>query len=141
MLLETHISTLPPFGGTPLMVPIDNDRGASNDNAAMLKRANLRRISDVITRFRNLSPTMPVAEVQMFLAVALNEGASLTDLSALLDMKKSTASRYLLNLSDKTRTGSEGYGLVTREADPSELRRNMYGLTAKGRKIIDSLLS
>ena len=65
---------------------------------------------------------MPVGEVIMFLQVALNEGASLTELCEAVGMKKSTASRYLLDLSDKTRSGGQGYGLVTRETDPEELR-------------------
>jgi DNA-binding IclR family transcriptional regulator len=53
---------------------------------------------------------MPVGEVQMFLAVALNEGANLTELAEMMDMKKSTASRYLLDLSEKVRTGERGFG-------------------------------
>ena len=48
---------------------------------------------------------MPVGEVIMFLHVALNEGASLGELAEKSGMKKSTASRYLLDLSDKTRSG------------------------------------
>ena len=112
----------------------------TSEDQVNLRRASIRRVCDAMTRFRELSPTMPVSEVQMFLMVALNEGASLTELCELLDMKKSTASRYLLNLSDKTRTGDSGYGLISRESDPNELRRNMYGLTAKGRRMVQRLV-
>lgn len=111
----------------------------SDDNVVLHHRAMIRAFCEAITKFRELSPTMPVGEVQMFLLVALNEGASLTELADAADMKKSTASRYLLDLSDKTRSGTPGYALVTREPDPAELRKNMYALTAKGRKIITSL--
>jgi DNA-binding MarR family transcriptional regulator len=100
----------------------------------------LRAFCAAIGAFRELSPTMPVGEVQMFLLVALNEGASLTELAEEGDMKKSTASRYLLDLSDKTRSGDAGYGLITREPDPEELRRNMYALTDKGRQIVANLV-
>ena len=76
----------------------------------------------------------------MFLLVALNEGASLGELAEKAGMKTSSASRYLLDLSDKTRNGDKGYGLVRRESDPAELRRNMYSLTPKGRAMIRDLV-
>lgn len=117
-------------------------RGASNMNTHPddnISRKGLRAFYNAISQMRELSATMPVAELQMFLLVALNEGASLTELCELADMKKSTGSRYLLDLSDKTRAGTPGYGLVTREVDPAELRKNMYALTAKGRSLIKSM--
>ena len=104
-------------------------------------RYALRSILEALNTFRDLSPTMPVGEVVMFLTVALNEGDGLMELASLTDMKKSTASRYLLDLSEKTRTGASGYGLLTRDTDPAELRRNMYALSPKGRKIIQQLVT
>ena len=104
-------------------------------------RASIRSFLQALQTFRELSPTMPVGEVSMFLSVALNEGASLTELAEEADMKKSTSSRYLLDLSDKTRDGGSGYGLVQREADPKELRRNMYSLSPKGRDVVRKLVS
>lgn len=113
---------------------MEDDTSLTTDSKA------LRSLYDAITKMRQLSPTMPVAQLQMFLLVALNEGASLTELSEKADMRKSTASRYLLDLSDKTRTGGEGYDLVTREADPEELRKNMYALTAKGLRLLKAMV-
>lgn len=111
-----------------------------DDNVIMLNRTVLRAFCDAVGKFRELSATMPVGEVQMFLLVALYEGASLTELAEYADMKKSTASRYLLDLSDKTRAGGSGYGLITREVDPAELRKNMYALTPKGQNIVSRLV-
>lgn len=111
------------------------------DNILTHNRAVIRAFCDAIGKFRELSPTMPVGEVQMFLLVALHEGSSLTDLAEYADMKKSTASRYLLDLSDKTRSGAPGFALITRESDPGELRKNMYALTDKGKRILSSLVS
>lgn len=105
------------------------------------ERQRLRAISDALSHFRELSPTMPVGEISIFLTAALNEGASLKELAELSDMRLSTASRYLLNLSDKTRKGGAGYQLLSRESDPDELRRNMYSLTAKGRKVVAKLVA
>lgn len=104
-------------------------------------RKMLRSLYEAIRRMRDLSATMPVSQLQMFLLVSLNEGASLGELAEAADMKKSTASRYLLDLSDKTRAGDAGYGLITRDADPQELRRNMYALTPKGRGLLNDMIS
>ncbi len=100
---------------------------------------NIHSLYRAVLQMRELSPTMPLAELQMFLLVAMNEGASLTELCDLADMKKSTGSRYLLDLSEKTRGGSPGYGLVARDVDPDELRRNMYALTPKGRSLLKAM--
>lgn len=113
----------------------------NGDDPVVYNRKMLRAFCEALVQFRNLSSTMPVGEAYMFLLVALNEGASLTDLAVEADMKKSTASRYLLDLSDKQRTGAAGFGLVVRESDPNELRKNMYALTPKGRKIVAALVN
>lgn len=113
----------------------------NDDNRLGIERQRLRAISDALSHFRELSPTMPVGEISIFLTTALNEGSSLKELAELSDMRLSTASRYLLNLSDKTRKGDAGYHLLSRESDPDELRRNMYSLTAKGRKVVEKLVA
>lgn len=120
---------------------IDHMYDRDADEFLYNRRTSIRAFLKALHTFRDLSATMPVGELLVFLTVALNEGASLTELAELSDTRKSTASRYLLDLSDKTRAGNPGYGLVSREQDPAELRRNMYGLTAKGRKVIDQLSS
>lgn len=104
------------------------------------QRRQIRAIYDTVCTFRDLSVTMPVGEVAMFLTVALNEGLSQTELAEKADMKKSTASRYLLDLSEKTRSGGPGHGLINGDTDPSELRRKMYTLSPRGRNIIRKLL-
>lgn len=96
----------------------------------------IRRFYETLRKFSELSPTMPVMQVVAFVTVAMHEGRSLGELSQIANIKQSTMSRYLLDLSDKTRVGEAGYGLVKREADPQELRRNMYSLTPRGRLLI-----
>jgi DNA-binding MarR family transcriptional regulator len=110
-----------------------------DDISLSKQRGTLRFLTDALFELREISGSMPVAEAQMLFTVALNEGASLGELAETAVLKKSTASRYLLNLSDRTRAGGEGYGVVSRETDPDELRRNMYGLTSKGRKIVQKI--
>jgi DNA-binding MarR family transcriptional regulator len=106
-----------------------------------IDRRLLRSIASAMGEFRKLSSTMPVGEVYMFLLAALNEGSSISELAEKADMKMSTASRYLLDLSDKRRAGNPGFGLLRSELDPNELRRKVVTLTPKGRNVIRSLTS
>ena len=121
--------------------PLATERLVPEDIPFARNRRAIRSLAEAIKRLRYLSPTMPVAEVQMFLVVALNEGSSLGELAELADMKKSSASRYLLDLSDKTRAGGQGYGLVVREADPADLRKNQYALSQKGQLLLAELIN
>jgi len=105
-----------------------------------MHRVQIRNVQEFLKTFTDLNQTIPVGAVLMFLTVALNEGLSQGELVDKSGIKKSTASRYLLDLSDKTRTGDQGYGLVKGEIDPDELRRKMYSLSPKGRKIIQKLI-
>ena len=113
------------------------DTRSTGDFAGM---RSIRAVYVAMGKFRELNTSMPVGAVMTFLAVALNEGSSLTELSTFMDMKKSTAGRYLLDLSTKTRSGDDGYGLVIREQDPAELRRNMYTLSPKGRVLLRDMI-
>ena len=99
----------------------------------------LARLSEALDLFKDICSTMPLSQLQAFLLVANDQGKSLGELSAITGMKQSTLSRYLLDWSDKTRKGTQGYGLVAREAVPEELRRNCYSLTAKGYALLNKL--
>lgn len=114
-------------------------KAKTKPDAPMGRIKSLKGLYETLGAFQSVSPTMPVGEAMMFVAVAINEGSSLTELAEITDAKKSTASRYLLNLSEKRRTGQPGYGVVQREVDPDELRRNMYSLTPLGRKLVDNI--
>lgn len=111
----------------------------AEEKAIPLDRTVLRIIFEAMEVFGEVHSAMPVAQVKMFIAVALNEGLSQTELAEITGLKKSTASRYLLDLSDRTRAGGEGFGLVQRETDPAELRKNMYALSPKGRTLVKRL--
>lgn len=122
------------------IIPVtDWGQSAMNDNHAIRSRGVLNTVNGALKVFHDLRNTMPVGTVIMFLTVALNEGRSQDELCDISGIKRSTASRYLLDLSDKSRAG-DGYGLVRREVDPQELRRNMYSLTPKGRSLINELV-
>lgn len=111
------------------------------ESAEKTEAKAIGRFIGSLEKLAEFSPTMPVMQVIAFLTVAENEGKSLSDLVKISKIKQSTMSRYLLDLSDKTRTGSAGYGLIKRETDPAEFRRNMYSLTPRGRILVREILS
>jgi len=113
----------------------------ANANPNIDDNRTLLRLAQALEEFESFSGTMPVSQVRTFFLVASHEGKSQGELAMLADLKVSTISRYLLDLSEKTRKGAEGYGLIRREADPQELRRNMYSLTPKGRNLASRIVA
>jgi DNA-binding MarR family transcriptional regulator len=83
-----------------------------------------------------IDPLVSSQLIQAFLAVALHEGQTLTEIADSLGANLSTASRQLLDLGDRNRKREPGYGLVEVVADPMNLRINRYSLTPKGKLII-----
>jgi DNA-binding MarR family transcriptional regulator len=68
----------------------------------------------------------------------MDEGLSLTDLSARTDMPLSTVSRVITALSKHSARGVS-YGLVKVTVSPEERRKKRIALTAKGRAIINGV--
>jgi DNA-binding MarR family transcriptional regulator len=85
---------------------------------------------------------MPITLAHALVTVALNEGKSLQELADLTHVSISNFSRYLLALSDRQRTGGpgSGFGLVIREQDPTNLRKNNYWLSDRGKEFVKELL-
>lgn len=101
----------------------------------------LSKLVRVLDLFKQITPTMPIGQIQALLIVANHPDKSLGEIAHLAQMRQSTLSRYLLDWSDKTRTGAPGYGLITRMADPHELRRNMYTLSPLGSVLVDRIIT
>lgn len=89
------------------------------------------------------APTVPVQLAHTFVLVAQNEGTGVVALAEMAGATKGTMSRHLLDLSDRLRSGEEGYGLLQRTQDPTNLRSVTYTLTSKGkllkRQMVDIL--
>lgn len=96
----------------------------------------LNRLIHVIKIIKDHDRRLSLGHIHLFLLVAVHEGRSQSELAVLSSGTVSGTSRYLLDLSEKTRTGDPGYGLLIREADPLELRKNRYSLSAGGRQLI-----
>lgn len=102
---------------------------------------NLRKLDRVFSQFRDIEDLMPITLAHALVIVGLNEGKSLQELADIGGISISNFSRYVLALSDRTRTGGlgSGYGLVVREQDPLNLRKNSYYLSPKGRLFLEEI--
>jgi DNA-binding MarR family transcriptional regulator len=103
----------------------------------------VRKLDRVFRHFRQIEDTMPITLAHALVAVGLNEGKSLNEIADSVDISVSNFSRYLLALSDRSRTGGpgSGYGLVIREQDPINLRKNSYYLSPQGKLFFNELLA
>lgn len=100
----------------------------------------VRKMERLIAQVRtSIDPKIPAQVVQTFLIVALNEGATVTEIAQHVGSNLSTVSRHLLDLGDYDRRQQPGYKLVERTLDPKELRKVNYVLTPKGRLLVDAL--
>jgi DNA-binding MarR family transcriptional regulator len=84
---------------------------------------------------------MPLTMAHALVIVGLNEGKSLQELADIAGISNSNLSRYILSLTDRTRTGGvgSGYGLMVREQDPLNLRKNNYYLSPAGRLVLEEI--
>lgn len=101
----------------------------------------VRKVDTLLSQFRSsIDPNIPAQMLQTFMAVAMNEGKSLTEIAEVVSANLSTASRHLLELGDRNRRMEPGYGLVARNPDPMNLRQNAYSLTAKGKLLLANII-
>ena len=104
------------------------------------RKATIDALCLALEEFRRLSPTMPVAQVQAFLLVALDETVSMTDVAELTGVRPSTASRYLLDLGVRRTQLDNAFGLLERGVDPMNTRRARYSLTKRGTLFVNRLI-
>jgi len=74
-----------------------------------------------------------------FLAVAQEEGLSVTEYAKRVGVPKSTMSTHLLEIGDRNRKKEKGVGLVTSRANPSNRREREYMLTPRGRDLAEKI--
>jgi DNA-binding MarR family transcriptional regulator len=77
--------------------------------------------------------------VRTFLAAALENGGTVTEIARRLNQSRSTTSRHLLDFGPQTRIREPGYQLLEGEGDPMDRRIRCYRLTAKGKDLLARL--
>lgn len=107
-------------------------QGANDDDEH--SKELLAKLGNALEEFRKAFPGQcPVSLIQTFLLVALNEGTTMKDITDRGEMKKSTASRALLDLAGYS---DEGVKLIERRTHPTDLRALQYTLGPKGKRLI-----
>lgn len=102
--------------------------------------AALKKTDRLLSTIRSsIGEVVPVQLAHTFILVARNEGLGVVELADRAGTNKSTMSRHLLDLSGTLRSGAEGYGLLNRTQDPTNLRSILYTLTPKGRLLINQI--
>jgi len=95
----------------------------------------------IIEEMRKFDPHMESQSIAVFFYVCHYGGAdgiSMQSISENLDLAQSTISRNCYKLGDKTGKGI-GIGLLQSFEDPEERRRKLVRLTAKGRRVFNTL--
>ena len=103
-------------------------------------REQIIRLFQSMKVFKLLNDRMPLQYVLSFLAVATNEGQSVTHYAAQLGVNQTTMSRHLLDIGPSNRRHEDGYGLIDFRVDPLERRKHQYFLTHKGQQFIEMVL-
>jgi DNA-binding MarR family transcriptional regulator len=109
-------------------------KSANKPNVATINK--YLKIFDV---FQMLDVEMPIGQIVFFLNAAKLEGASLREVAEASDVKMTTASRYLANLSKVDRFHREGLDLLTSHENPMNRRMKVIELTPKGIAVLAKL--
>jgi DNA-binding MarR family transcriptional regulator len=97
------------------------------------------RVAGVFKVFRGVGPEVSIRIVQFFVEVALNEGATITELASQLGLPQSSASRAIMALgAAHWIDGKPGLGLV--QAEDTGRSKRLY-LTPKGRAVIVGMVA
>jgi len=82
---------------------------------------------------------LPLQTLRVFIDIALHPDTHMTALADRLQLGKSSASRNISALSERTWLGHAGPGLVAETTDPQEGRIRRLHLTRRGRAVAERL--
>lgn len=102
------------------------------------KKLKLEKLQTVLQELVKIDPEFPLQWVCVFLEISMNEGCSLKDVAEETGISMSVMSRTIGALSNYRRMGKP-YGLVLVKMAKDDRRRKELYLSAKGKKLIDSL--
>lgn len=97
-----------------------------------------RRVASTLYRWENLLQThfhknVEAQTVMFFLHIAAQvEPVDISSVGKVLDLSKAACSRNYYRLSSGLREGNEGLELIEAQDDPTDYRRKLLVLTAKG---------
>ena len=106
----------------------------------MSGNANLLKIIEEMRKFDNQIEAQAIAVFFFVATHSKTEGIAMQTISEQLDMAQSSVSRNCYKLADVNRHKKTGIGLVQTFEDPMERRRKLVSLTAKGKRVYNTLL-
>lgn len=100
------------------------------------------KLSLVLSKFIEISPTLPVMTAQVFVQIATAGGSGIRfkDLERRMGLQSGTVSRNVSILSSRSWTGKPGLDLVQAITDPDDPRAKIARLNLRGRRIWGTLL-
>lgn len=104
------------------------------------ERAAARALRLALQNFTALRPTMPLQYVMTFLLVAEMEGKGVQEYADINGVSQTVMTRHLLDIGERNRAREEGFGLITQERDPLDLRRHHARVTVKGKGIMHRIM-
>jgi DNA-binding MarR family transcriptional regulator len=104
------------------------------------EKAVLQDLLAALECFRELRRDMPLQYVVSYLLVALEEGLGPTEYGTKIGVSQPVMSRHLLDIGDRNRNKTEGFGLITQRPDPMHLSKHQALLTGKGKALAHRLV-
>lgn len=100
------------------------------------EQAVVRRLDKALAVFLKENPLITVSALSTFLSLAMKEGVGPTEISKRLGIPLATASRHLLDMSERNRKAEPGLGWVERRSSDKSLAALEYTLSPKGKSLI-----
>jgi len=98
------------------------------------ERDALERFSRALKHLRTImGRNVPSQIIQAYLVVALDEGRPVNEYATILGASQTTASRHLMDLSDRRRSRQEGFKLLYRRDNPLDEREKLVTLSPHGK--------
>jgi DNA-binding MarR family transcriptional regulator len=99
----------------------------------------LHGMAKAIGELRKIEPEIEAQAMLTLLWVAIQPGITMKELSERIGVSQSTTSRNVAMLGEINRRHEPGHGLLVAREDPTERRRKIVELTAKGRLVVASI--
>jgi DNA-binding MarR family transcriptional regulator len=103
-------------------------------------KASLEQVIRALERLREFDPDMPIPRALMLLVVGRTGVAGMQDLAAELNISLSGVSRHASALGRYGLGQRPGLELIETQEDPEHRKRKIVVLTAKGKKLLASLV-
>lgn len=105
------------------------------------EKAYARALMLALEPFRDMRSTMPLQYVYTFLQVCTDEGKGVTEYAKAQNISPTVMTRHLLDIGERNRQREDGFGLVTQERDPKDLRRHSARVTPVGKATMRKIMN